>query len=113
MKNGSIRGRQYDCAFDGISPLEHTNEQEWEPRWRPLPKEELTIEAQQRTLDGNTHRIEAINIEHNLGTSQHTTSLSFDIGQSKRRIDLIFLVSARLQSFKINERPFPFSQSGQ
>ncbi|MFO7884876.1 MAG: hypothetical protein R6U68_08650 [Desulfobacteraceae bacterium] len=108
-------GTVWHAEMSGIPVIHHQGQSgTWLPEYRPWPGEALVVHiTRPRGIEGQTHTIEAIQLDLTPGKRITDAELKLDITSSRGgRHDIRLPGSAELQSVRINGKSQPIRQQG-
>lgn len=104
-------GLQYQCIYQGITPISHIDTFDWKPKWYPAPKESLEIQVLPHAqASGSNYRINNVHIRHRLDLQKIHSSMTMEIHASESSfIELSIPPNIQIQHVQIDEDNYPFT----
>lgn len=102
-------GVAWDCAAEGLAPVEREADDVLEPRYRPWPGETLTLRLRRpAAVEGQTLTLDRVELEATPGTRLERVALRLQARSSREQPLVIALPeSAELQELSVDGAPRP------
>lgn len=104
-------GPQYQCTYQGLTPVSHIDTSHWKPTWYPAPKESLDIQIiPHAQASGTNYRINNVEIQHTLELQKIRSSMTMEIHASESSfIELGIPQNIRIQRVQLDGVDYPFT----